>query len=226
MPSVVGAKALHQPRLARIAILPQPRIPAAARAVRRGQQLLIAGQLRQLPRRGGDGHHHLNLPEAVLRCLHARRQLAVWLLQLEERHVIVAGRLNRSRARPRPRSRPRLRPGQLRPNVLGERGVDQPFVRTALLPDALIRAAFKQNGPRVAGDAANVACEHGDGRIPCALPGCICGRKCRRIRLRLRSRIRFVLIRLCRLRRPILRKHVERTNRERRSRSLCDAGKK
>jgi len=41
-------------------------------------------------------------------------------------------------------------------NVFGKGGVDQSFVRAALLPDALVGAAFKKNGAREAWDCADI----------------------------------------------------------------------
>ena len=153
---VVGAEALHQPRAARVAIAPQPRIPPAARRIGRVQQLVVMRPLCQIPRRGRDRHHHLNLPIAHVAHLHARGQLPVLALQREEGHVI--------------RPRDLLWRGLGRSHKLAQRRVDQPLMRATLLPYAGIHRALQQHGLVIARHPLHIPSQHGQRGVPGARP--------------------------------------------------------
>jgi len=115
---VVGAEAFDKTGAASVAILHQPLVPTRAGDVGREQQLFIVGGPCEFPGSRCNRHDHLNLAEAGLRCLIVGRQLAVFTLQCEERHVGVAR------------------------DVRTKFAVDERFVWAALLPDAAIDRAF------------------------------------------------------------------------------------
>ena len=100
MAGVVGAEALHKARLARIAVLAEPCVPAAARCVGGGQQLFVMRHLKQLPCGCGDGDDHLDLSIAAVGAnlvgeLDGGGELAVRLLLGEEGHMVGARGLER-----------------------------------------------------------------------------------------------------------------------------------
>jgi len=161
---VVGAEALDEASLARVAVLAQPRIPAAAGVVGGLQKLMVAGLLRELPRGCGDGDDHLDLAVAaggadLVGELDGGGELAVGLLLGEECHVVGAGDFERSR------------PVGLRRDVFGEAAVDQALLRRALLPDTRVDGALDEDGMFVTRHKADVAGADGERGVPGDLPG-------------------------------------------------------
>ena len=87
-----------RPGLAGVAVLAEPGVPAAAGVVGGDEQLVVAGELCELPCGGGDGHDHLDLTVADVGHLDGCGELTGRFvtdgpLQGEEGHVVVAGDL-------------------------------------------------------------------------------------------------------------------------------------
>ena len=61
---VVGAVAFDEACAAGVAVLAEPRVPPAAGVVGGDEELVVVGELEELPCGGGDGDDHLDLAEA------------------------------------------------------------------------------------------------------------------------------------------------------------------
>ena len=97
---VVGAEALAEAGLAGVAVLAEPGVPAGAGVVGGVEELLVVGELEDVPGGGGDGDDHLDLAVAgggadLVGELDGGGELAVGLLLGEEGHVVGAGGLER-----------------------------------------------------------------------------------------------------------------------------------
>ena len=64
--SVVGAEAFDEAGIAGVAVLAEPGVPTAAGVVGGDEELVVVGELEELPCGGGDGDDHLDLAEAHL----------------------------------------------------------------------------------------------------------------------------------------------------------------
>src|SRR6185437_14217361 len=167
---VVGAEALAETGLARVAELPQPRIPLRAGIVCSLEQFLVVRDLEDVPRGRGDGHHHLDLrvPRTradFIRQLDGRWKLAVFFLLLEERHVICPSCLHCTGLAFAPY------------NKFFQRAINLALEWRALQPDARIGAALDQHRMLVARHRAHIARKHGQRGVPGPRPGGIaCGK--------------------------------------------------
>jgi len=152
--SVVGAEAFDEAGVAGVAVLAEPGVPAAAGVVGGDEELVVVGELGELPCGGGDGDDHLDLAEAHFGHFDGGGDLAGGFmtdgtLVGEEGHVVVAGDLEWGGG------------AVVLGDVLAEGSVDEAFVGAALLPDAGVDAAFEEDGAVIAGDEMDVAGECG-----------------------------------------------------------------
>ena len=96
MAGVVSAEAFDEAGLACVAILAEPRVPAAAGFVGGVEEFVIACVAGEFPCSRGDGYDHLDLAVALVCAdfvgeLDGGGKLAVFLLLGEEGHVVGAG---------------------------------------------------------------------------------------------------------------------------------------
>ncbi len=170
---VVGAEAFDESGFAGVAELAEPCVPAGAGVVGGDEELVVVGELDEIPGGGGDGDDHLDLAVAaggadVVGELDGGGELSGGVagggqLLAEEGHVVIAG------------DPEGFGFGGGGRDVLREGAVDEAFLGGALLPDAGVFGTFDEDGSGKARHNVEVSGEDGEGGLPGAEPAGIRG---------------------------------------------------